>query len=187
MEMLRDIGVNQMAGDNAGLGKRDLKAGEIWPRLYRYIYYRVQNREEAEELTQETFKRVHPRLASGELADDRVEAYCFATAKNLIAEVWRKRVRQPATVSMDELAGQGWEQALPVAEAAAEDIFLIREAFNRLSDDYRRVLTLRVIEGWPVKETARKMKRTPGAIRSLQFRAVQALKELLEEGGFFDE
>ncbi len=40
-------------------------AREIWPRLYRYIYYRVQNREEAEELTQETFKRVQPKLAIG--------------------------------------------------------------------------------------------------------------------------
>jgi DNA-directed RNA polymerase specialized sigma24 family protein len=111
--VLRNIGVKQMTKGNAVSDVRNLQTEAIWSRLYRYIYYKVQNREEAEELTQETFERVQPKILSGEVQDDKIEAYYFISAKNLIAEVWRKRARQPLTVSMDELAGQGWEPALP--------------------------------------------------------------------------
>ncbi len=156
-------------------------------RLYRYLYYRVQNREEAEELTQETFKRVQPKLAAGVIQEGKLEAYYFAAAKNLLSEVWRNRVSRLATVSMEELAGRGWEPVLPPPDTAAEETLLIREALQRLSIDHRRVLTLRIIEGLPVKSVALKMKRSPGAIRALQFRAIRALKEELVEGGYFDE
>ena len=64
---------------------------------------------------------------------------------------------------------------------------IIRQALGQLSTEHRRVLTLRIIEGWPVENVARKMQRSPGAVRSLQFRAVRALKEILEKGGYFDE
>lgn len=165
----------------------ELRAAEIWRRLYRYIYYKVQNREEAEELTQETFERVQPKILSGAVQEDKIEAYCFMASKNLIAEVWRKRVRQPAMISMDELVTRGWEPALPEQDTEAEDSLILNWALQELNDDYRRVLILRIIEGWPVKEVAKKMKRSPGAVRSLQFRAVQALKELLDKGGYFHE
>lgn len=175
-----------MTKDQAVSDYRNLQTEAIWPRLYRYIYYKVQNREEAEELTQETFKRVQPKIVSGEVQDDKIEAYCFISAKNLIAEVWRKRVRQPVTISIDELAGQGLEPALPLQETEIEDTLVIGKALQDLNEDYRQVLTLRIIQGWPVDAVAKKMKRSPGAIRSLQFRAVQALKEVLDKGGYFD-
>jgi len=173
-------------GDRLPTGSDQL-ARKIWARLYRYIYYKVQNHEEAEELTQETFERVQPRIAAGKVDEEKIEAYYFAAAKNLIAEEWRKRVRQQGTISMEELAGRGWEPALPEPDREAEDALLLKEALQRLENDHRRVLTLRIIEGWPVNVTAKKMRRTPGAIRSLQFRAVLALRELLQEGGYFDE
>lgn len=176
-----------MAEGNAVSGSTVLWAAEIWPRLYKYFYYRVQNREEAEELTQETFERVHPKIVSGEVEKDKIEAYCFVAAKNLIAEVWRKRVRQPAVISMDEMTAQGWEPAVPEQATGVEDFFVLERALQELSDEYRRVLILRIIEGRPVSEVAGKMKRSPGAVRSLQFRAVRALKELLDRGGYFHE
>lgn len=175
-----------MRNENAVSEYRCLQFEAIWPRLYRYIYYKVQNREEAEEFTQETFERIQPKVLAGEVQEDKVEGYCFITAKNLIAEAWRKRVRQPATVSIDDLAEQGWEPAIPMQETDVEDTLVIGKALQDLSDDYRRVLTLRIIQGWPVDIVAKKMNRSPGAIRSLQFRAVQALKEVLDKGGYFD-
>jgi RNA polymerase sigma-70 factor, ECF subfamily len=185
--VLRSIGVNQMSKGNAVSDVKYQQSAEIWPRLYRYIYYKVQNREEAEELTQETCERVHPKIIARGIQEDKIEAYYFTTAKNLIAETWRKKVRQPATVSMDQLIGQGWEPSLPEQDTGLEDALIINKALQDLSDDYRLVLTLRIIEGWPVRAVAKKMKCSPGAVRSLQFRAVQALKEMLDEGGYFHE
>ncbi len=158
---------------------------DLWPRVYKFVYYKVQNREEAEELTQETFRRVYHKLESGDIEEGKEKAYIMSAANNLITEVWRRRARQPVISSVDELKEQGWEPVSPSANV--EEAMLVRKALARLSPQYRKVLTMRIIEGRPVSEVARKMKRKEGAIRSLQFRAVKALKESLEEGGFFHD
>ncbi len=158
---------------------------KLWPRVFRFFYYRVQNREEAEELTQETFHRVYRRLEGEGIDADKLEPYLFTAARNQLTDLWRKRGRHPGTLSVQELQGQGWD--LAEAPQEVEDRMTIQQALNQLAPDYRQVLTWRIIEGRPVEEVAKKMKRTPGAVRSLQFRAVRALKELLEKGGYFDE
>ncbi len=158
---------------------------ELWPRVYRFFYFRVQNREEAEELTQDTFHRVYRRVESESLDVDKVEPYLFTAARNLLTDLWRKRGRHPGTLSVEELQNQGWDLADKPREV--EDRMTIQSALNQLNPDYRRVLTWRIIEGRPVEEVAKRMKRTPGAVRSLQFRAVRALKDLLDEGGYFHD
>jgi RNA polymerase sigma-70 factor (ECF subfamily) len=84
---------------------------------------------------------------------------------------------------MSELQDKGWDP--PQQPQEVEETMMIQQAMNELSPEHRQVLTLRIIEGWPVKNVARKMKRSQGAIRSLQFRAVKALREILEKGGYF--
>ncbi|RJX26200.1 MAG: RNA polymerase sigma factor [Dethiobacter sp.] len=157
---------------------------ELWPRVYRFFYYKVQNREEAEELTQETLDRVYRKVRTGSInEEEKLQAYTFITARNLITDLWRKRGRQLSTISMDELHDKGWDP--PQQPQEVEDTMVIQQAMNQLSPEHRQVLTLRIITGWPVDNVARKMRRSPGAVRSLQFRAVQALKEVLEKGGYF--
>lgn len=174
-----------MANSTRSAEGLETRLEELWPRLYRFFYARVQNREEAEELTQDTIQRACRHLEADNLADEKLEPYLFTAARNRLTDLWRKRGRQPATLSMQELQSQGWDLADKPREA--EDKMIVQEALNRLSPDYRRVLTWRIIEGRPVEEVAGKMKRTPGAIRSLQLRALRALKAILEEGGYFYE
>lgn len=159
------------------------KIEELWPRVFRFFYYRVQNREEAEELTQDTFHRIYRRIDSEGLDAEKLEPYIFTAARNQLTDMWRKRGRHPGTLSVQQLQNQGWDLAENPPEV--EDKMTIQQALNQLNIDYRRVLTWRIIEGRPVEEVAKKMKRTPGAVRSLQFRAVRALKEMLDEGGYF--
>lgn len=158
---------------------------ELWPRVYRFFYYKVQNREEAEELTQEAMDRVYRKIKSGSINEaEKLQAYTFITARNLITDLWRKRGRQPGTVSMEELHDRGWDPPQQPREIIEEKM-MIQQAMEQLSPEHRQVLTLRIIEGRPVESVARKMRRSTGAVRSLQFRAVRALKEVLEEGGYF--
>lgn len=158
---------------------------EQWPRVYRFFYFRVQNKEEAEELTQETFQRIFRQTAAGSIRDgEKQEIYLFTTARNLMTDLWRKRGRYPGPLSVEDLQEKGWDP--PEREQQEmEDKLMVQEALSKLNPDYRKVLTYRIIEGRPVKEVAKKMKRSPGAVRSLQFRALQSLKEILEKGGYF--
>ncbi len=159
---------------------------ELWPKIYRFFYYRVQNREEAEELTQEAFHRYYRKQGrEASIGEDKLQAYMFTTARNLITDLWRKRGRDPASSSYSQLQEKGWDIAYK--EDNVEEKLLLQEALKGLKPDYRRVIIYRILEGRSVQETAEKMKRTPGAVRSLQFRAVQALKQSLERGGFFND
>lgn len=158
---------------------------ELWPKIYRFFYYRVQNREEAEELTQEAFHRYYRKQGREAIGEDKLQAYMFTTARNLITDLWRKRGRNPASSSYSQLQEKGWD--ITYMEENVEEKLLLQEALKELKPDYRRVIIFRILEGRSVQETAEKMKRTPGAVRSLQFRAVQALKQSLERGGFFND
>jgi len=160
---------------------------QLWPQIYGFVYYKVQNREEAEEFTQETFRRVFQKVESGEVEEGKVKAYVMRAAHNLLLDVWRQRARRPASSSVEELKEQGWEPSEPQGAINLEDKMMVEKALQQLSSEHYQVLLLRIIQGWSVAETAKKMKRSPGAIKSLQFRAVQALKEALEKGGYFDD
>ncbi len=161
------------------------RANEFWPRLYRFFYYKVQNKEEAEELTQETFQKVFHQAGTARIDHEKIEAYLFTSARNLLTDLWRKRGRRPGFLSMEELQEKGWD--IPQPRQEMEEKLMVQEALQELSHDYKMILTYRIIEGWSVQEVAQKMKRKPGAVRSLQFRAVQALKNKLQEGGYFNE
>ena len=163
----------------------ETKFKEIWPRIYRFLYYKTQNREEAEELTQETFRRVLPQLEAGKVEWDKMAGYITATARNLLVDTWRSRGRQPSTISLEGMQEKGWDY--PQQATEVEDSLMVQQALKQLNEEHRMVLTYRIMEGWPVEEVARKMKRSPGAVRSLQFRAVKALKDTLEKGGYFHE
>lgn len=156
---------------------------EIHPVIYRFLYYKVQNREEAEELTQETLQRILPKLEAGEVDAHKLVAYGRTVARNLLIDTWRRRGRQPHTSSLEELQEKGWDY--PEQAAEVEDTLMVQQAMEQLNEEHRLVLTYRIVEGYAVDEVAKKMKRSPGAVRSLQFRAVKALKDALEKGGYF--
>lgn len=159
--------------------------GDLWPEIYRFIYYKVQNKEEAEELTQDAFKRVIPKLQEGKVEEGKVRAYTFQTARNLLKDLWRKRVRDPQMMDLDNIReGEAWDRD---RQERLEERMVLEEALALLGEDYQEVINLRIVEGYSVKETALKMGRNPGAIRSLQYRALQSLREILEERGFFHD
>ncbi|UNC93447.1 RNA polymerase sigma factor [Candidatus Contubernalis alkaliaceticus] len=156
---------------------------DLWPEVYRFVYYKVQNREEAEELTQDTFKRVYPKLIDNQVQPEKIRAYVFQAARNMMKDLWRKRARHPRVVNLEEVQESRWSDA--GMENESEDKMVIIEAMKELTEDYRHVLVWRVVEGYSVQEVAEKMERSPGAVRSLQFRAAQSLKQILEERGYF--
>lgn len=143
-----------------------------WPDLYRYIYHRVQNREEAEDTTQETYARALARFSfPGDPPDLR---YLKTVALNLIRDNWRRRKTRGIQVAL--------EHTLLLRESdeeAAVNRALVRELMEQLSEEHRTVLELRIVAGYSRAETARRMGRSEDAVRGLQYRAVQALRSLM--------
>ena len=79
------------------------------------------------------------------------------------------------------------EKNLAVSEThMIEENLVLREALQQLPELYRKILIWRIVEGRPLKEVADELSKPVGTVKSLQFRGVQKLMEILEEGGYFN-
>jgi len=155
-------------------GQTTVEQQAAWRRLYRYVYARLGNRQEAEDLTQETFARTLARSnGSGESLS---LPYLFTVALNLLRDRWRSPQRRFLQVPLEE----GAATADPAAENQARQAW-VEEMLTRLPAEYRTVLELRIVQGYSRAEVARRMGRTEDAVRGLQYRALQALRQLTEE------
>jgi RNA polymerase sigma factor (sigma-70 family) len=136
--------------------------------VYAFIYARVGNRADAEDLTQQVALKAIPRLRPGAPAS-AVRGYLFATARSVLGGFWSTRLGLSEAELRDDLA-----MAIPPGPASEEGVEVVQQVLAQLSDNYRRVLELRFLHGYSLKEVAAEMKSTVGAIKVMQLRALRA-------------
>jgi RNA polymerase sigma-70 factor (ECF subfamily) len=136
--------------------------------VHAFIYARVGNRADAEDLTQQVAMKAIPRLRPGAPASS-VRGYLFATARSVLGAFWSTRLGLSEAELRDDLA-----LAVPAAAATDEGTEAVQQILAELSDNYRRVLELRFLHGYSLKEVAAEMKSTVGAIKVMQLRALRA-------------
>ncbi|MEA3350546.1 MAG: sigma-70 family RNA polymerase sigma factor [Chloroflexota bacterium] len=151
--------------------------------VYRFLHTRVNTRMDAEDLTSEVFLRAWRSLSRYRHRGYAFSAYLFQIARNLLIDYYRRSDRVEA-ISEREMRLLADEDAGPsdkvVKQLEHEEL---RETLEQLREDYRTVLMLRFVSGFSSKETAEAMERSSGAVRVLQHRALNSLKELLQRSG----
>ncbi|HEV2635942.1 MAG TPA: sigma-70 family RNA polymerase sigma factor [Actinocrinis sp.] len=149
--------------------------------VYRYIYRRVSHRQLAEDLCSETFLRALRRISSFAWQGRDIIAWLQTIARNLVIDHYKSAVRRAETPTDEfddtEVCKDGPEEALLTALAQRS----LYDAMERLVPAQRQCVTLRLLDGHSVDETAHIMGRTRGAITTLQFRALRALERVLRE------
>ncbi|HEX2980814.1 MAG TPA: sigma-70 family RNA polymerase sigma factor [Anaerolineaceae bacterium] len=151
--------------------------------VYRYIYYRVNDPVEAEDLTSTVFLRAWESLPQSVDDQFNFRAWVYRIAHNLIID--RHRMEKPS-VSIDNMDSLHDGERLPdVTHEENETIRQIQAIIQRLDPEYQQVLTCRFIMGLSHAETAKILKQSEVYIRVLQYRALKKVKELLlqETGG----
>jgi RNA polymerase sigma-70 factor, ECF subfamily len=151
-----------------------------WSAVYHLVYQTVQNRAEAEDLTQEVFLRAVRSFDRYEQTGRPVHSFLVTIALNLLRDRWRRRVQpsaDPDSIPYLSTAEPGPEQIV----LADLDRRAIHDALLTLPADYQTVIQLRVIEARSSKEVANLMGRHADAIRQLQRRALLALRAALRE------
>jgi RNA polymerase sigma factor (sigma-70 family) len=136
--------------------------------VYAFIYSRVGNRADAEDLTQQVAMKAIPRLRQGAPAS-AIRGYLFATARSVLGGFWSTRLGLSEAELREDLALAPAPR--PPSEEGAETV---QRVLAELSDNYRRVLELRFLHGYSLKEVAAEMKSTVGAIKVMQLRALRA-------------
>ena len=143
--------------------------------IYRYIYARVGNRPDAEDLTAQVFMRAVEQL---DVTRDRpqIVSWLYRVSQNAVADHWRAFYRLPL-VTDDRLA-PGWEpvagqEQAPSPRAEERTAARVDAVLGRLPEHYRRVLELRFLQRMSVAETARAMGVSHGNAKVLQYRALR--------------
>jgi RNA polymerase sigma factor (sigma-70 family) len=139
--------------------------------VFAFIYRRVGNRQDAEDLTQEVAVRALPRLRDGHAAP-AVRTYLFTTARSILADFWRIRLGRPVDELLEDahLKVEVAETPETPETARAE----VERILGLLPAHYRRLLELRFLRGYSSKEVAAEMGMTLGAVKVMQLRALRA-------------
>jgi|SRR5579859_5677430 RNA polymerase sigma factor (sigma-70 family) len=136
--------------------------------VYAFIYSRVGNRPDAEDLTQQVALKAIPRLRQGS-STASIRGYLFATARSALGAFWAGRFG----VAQEELM-EGLTSAPPPVTHSPEAAERATRILALLPDNYRRVLELRFLRGYSIREAAAELKATPGSVKVMQLRALRA-------------
>ncbi|MFN2235453.1 MAG: RNA polymerase sigma factor [Anaerolineales bacterium] len=147
------------------------------PSIYRYAVRLLNNPDLAEECVAETFSRLLSALRENRGPKTNLRAYLYRIAHNWITDQYRKQIPQQ---TVDEIAQQA-DPGLTTSRIVDEKIERekVRRAIHWLTPDQRQVVSLKYFEGWSNAEIAKSINKSVGAVKSLQHRALQSLKEML--------
>lgn len=145
---------------------------DFWHPIYRFIYARVRQHELAEDLTQETFLRARPYVQN--LVN--TNAFLKVIARHIVIDYWRKRQVLIIGLEHCEQTIESNERAVEEQIEISEQIMEINNVILSLSLPYQEVLRLRIFYGLSVKDTSLFMAKPEGTIKTMQHRALQALR-----------
>jgi len=149
--------------------------------IYRYIYFRIGNEPEAEDLSVEVFVKAWEAMPNFEPGSEcSFYTWLYWIAHNLIIDFHRKK--KPLSWTSEQLALE--ETRLPSVEDAAHhrsNSDRLAHAIQQLNDVEQQVIILRFIEGLSHSEIAGVIDKSEGASRIIQHRALSNLRTILLE------
>jgi len=146
-------------------------------RVYAFAMTRTRERAAAEDVTAETFRRALQNLSHFQWRGVPFSAWLFRIAANAASDLLRHEARQTPLDGLTEDESEPWETRLIEVEQRTRLIELVK----RLPNDQRRVIYMRFVDRQRNRVIAQAMGRSEGAVKSLQFRALQNLRAWVEE------
>ena len=166
---------------------RELDPGalaEIYERyfegIYRYLYTRLGHQADAEDLTEQVFLKMVDAIPGYKLKGVPFSSWLYRIAHNLLVDRYRRSGREPVELQdhvQDRRSYGDPEVSLQTNEDRAE----LFQAIRKLTPEQQQVIAMRFIDNLDVDEVASLMGRRPGAIHSMQHRALASLQRLLKE------
>lgn len=157
---------------------------EYYDAIYRYILRLVHDADEAEDLTQEAFLRVHRHFSSLQ-EPTAIKAWLYRIATNVCYDRFRQAAfKSQESINQDldaveerleDLDSPGLEQVIDQVEMSA----CIQKYIERLSDDHRMIIMLHDLHGMTHPEIARQLNCSLETVKIRHFRARQKLKTTL--------
>jgi RNA polymerase sigma-70 factor (ECF subfamily) len=158
--------------------KDPAKFGDLYDihfeRIYAFVARRVHDRDKAEDLTSEVFHKALANLKNYEWRGTPFVAWLFRIAANAVSDHSKRAAREPVNVEDPPEPSDGPEQEAAVARAR---LFGLVE---KLPVEQRRVVFGRFVEEKSIREIAKQLGKSEGAVKQLQFRALEKLRSQVE-------
>jgi len=154
---------------------------DLSPQVARYL--RAHSAPDPDDVLGDVFVQVVSGLSTFQGDHDEFRAWVLTIARNRLVDVWRRDRRRPVEPASDDLHDGSWPGGNAEDEAMRSlSDGNIRAIVSRLSPDQRDVLFLRVLIGLPIQDVAVVVGKTPGAVKSLQSRALAAIRKQISHG-----
>jgi len=137
-------------------------------RVYAFVARRVLDRHDAEDVTAEVFQHALANLSKFEWRGVPFAVWLFRIAANAMADRWKERSRQPVHHTSDGLDQSHWPDI--------ERRVVLFRLVDDLPADQRSVIIKRFVEEKSIRDIAEEFGRSEGAIKQLQFRALETMR-----------
>lgn len=150
---------------------------EFFDLVYAYVARRTRSRDDAEDMTAEVFRKALESLSRFKWTGAPFGAWLLRIASNLIADRAKRTARDmSADFSLSKNA-QGAKQAQQTDLEDAERRAHLFRLVESLSSDQQNVVVMRFAEEKSIREIAEELGRSEGAVKQLQFRALENLRK----------
>lgn len=157
--------------------------------IYRFIYFKVPSREEAEDLTSEVFLKTWQYISgenSGKI--ENLRAFLYQTARNSVIDFYRTKGLPDESLDEDSEATD--QPKIEVADPKQDlvrkielcsDFETAKKNLQKLKSEYQEAIVLRFVEELSIDEIASITGKAEGTVRVLLHRAVTALKKTMNQ------
>jgi RNA polymerase sigma-70 factor (ECF subfamily) len=143
-------------------------------RVYAFVARRVNDRDEAQDVTAEVFHQALKNLGRFQWRGVPFAAWLLRIAANALADRWQQAARGVEVQAEDSLEERAESESSNTAEV--ERHAMLFQLVDRLPEDQRLVIVRRFVDQKSVHEIAQELGRSDGAVKQLQFRALETLR-----------
>jgi RNA polymerase sigma-70 factor (ECF subfamily) len=148
-------------------------------RVSRYIYFRVSEAVDTEDLVSQVFLKAWENLDRYKTGSSPFIAWLYTIARNLVIDHYRTK---KDALPLEEAIALPSEMEMPDEEAQTRfDLQAMRDALQFLTSDQQQALILKYIAGLPNDSIAKIMNKQEGTVRGLQMRGLQTLAKYMKE------
>ena len=150
---------------------------EYYDKVVRYIYIRISDQAESEDLAGEVFLKALKSMGSYRGSTAQLRFWIFKIARNIVIDHYR-RMGKRKTVNLDDVEIPDHSDVEQLAERRLQ-VGELMKAMRQLTQAQQEVISLRFFAGLSSAETARLMGKSSGAVREMQCDAIQRLRKLM--------
>lgn len=157
------------------------------PKIYRFIFFQVLNKQIAEDLTSEVFMKIYNSFGKSNLNAFTFKAWTFKIAQNTIIDYFRKENKSKYDISFEQYIEEHNENEIEDKNLIKEEKYLGKELLfvneklvnllDRLPDIQKKIILLRYADELDYKTIGSILNKNESAVRTMSFRALKYIKE----------